>query len=153
MSFPGQVVQFGGNLIGGLLGGQGFDTSRWPARDPQGFVRQEAEAWKPIEFNPNQFETDNSNLNLLNNTGDRSLSSLLAYSDKARQQNKQDAAELLAQQNAWQRAAAQEFTLPALAFKGQMGLLQAMASRPQQPIKGLDWSNDPKNQVLRHPLA
>ena len=151
MSFPSQVGQFVGNTIGGLVTGQGFDTSRWPAVNPQQFVKQQAEAWKPLELT--QPLGASPEQNTIMETGDRQTDALMNYANTARQQNKQDAQELLAQQNAWQRSAAQEFTLPALAFKGQMGLLQAMASRPQQPINGLAWLPDPKNQVLRHPLA
>jgi hypothetical protein len=151
MSFPGQVVQFGTNLIGGLLGGQGFDTSRWPARDPQGFVRQEAETWKPFELT--QPKGGTPELGTLLDTGDRQTNALINYAEIAAEKNARRADALLRMQMDEQRNAAQNFTGPALAFKEQMGLLRAMASRPQQPINGLAWLPDPKNQVLPPPLA
>ena len=151
MSSFSQVGQFAGNAVGGLITGQGFDTSRWPGVNPQQFVKQQAEAWKPLELiQPSGASPEQ---NTIMETGDRQTNALLNYANTARQQNKQDAQELLAQQNAWQRSAAQEFTLPALAFKGQMDLLKAMASREQQPINGLAWLPDPKNQVFRPPSS
>lgn len=151
MSPFSQIGQFAVNSIGGLITGQGFDTSRWPAVNPQQFVKQEAEAWKPLELT--QPSGASPEQNTIMETGDRQTKAFINYAEIARQQNEKAAQKLLDQQNAWQRLAAQEFTGPALVFKGQMDLLKTMASKPQQPINGLAWLPDPKNQVFRPPSS
>lgn len=155
-SFLGQVGQFTGNVLGGLMGGQGFAQTRsqWPATDPQRFAQNESEQWKPLTtFSTESAYGTTPEMQTLFDTGDRQTNALMNYSEYLRQRNKDDALMLTRENAENQRRAAFEFTMPALAFKGQMGLLEAMASRPQAPIAGLAWLPDPKNQVLRHPLA
>ena len=152
--FLGQLAQFGGNVVGGLLNGQGFAQARpqWPATDPQNFARQEAEQWIPTLTQPTA-ASPAADAEPTMNTGDASLNQLLKYADFADRRSADNARNLLAIQNQYQKEAANNFTIPALMMKGQFGILQAMATKDKYPINGLGWLPNPQGNVIRHPLG